>query len=413
MPKNFTAAQTKPFRTHLAPNGNILQIINVKEVSNILDVPKDVSAIEPDDNNEYENYHKNISNGPVKITKSNYEICDAMLEPIEQKDNFKAIKNYNTFTNEPQTIFVQKAIFGDEKEERKNGKITQNNQIETTKPQKLTTDTLFNKSIKSSDYEIQNFSNGVIQKQSDTKKPDTNHHYSDSNTILTHNTPQIAQNKRPQLYTTEAKRLIGQKTRNYAVSVSKPIVNNFKKQKAHKETKNYNFTQQHKISNDTANPQVQIFALEETVSNLKEQLFRKESEIAFLNNTIKNSKKEVENLKEEVSVSKFEGSYAITNHRKAAERIDELNSQLDAARLRLQTTSEKFGKLIDYIYRLNNPEYLNVLEDIVGGKNRTDLEDVYKKYENLKRKMAEMTDLMYMSRDRTLIDKVEEINKLK
>lgn len=425
-PKNYTTSHNRMYNGHRSPSDITPPVYGLKEESHILDVPKDVSAIELKTDNDNNIYMNKPYMEPERNTKSNYKAYDALFEPMA-KNETTAPKTDNLPKTESHIAPSKKTIIPDvpipfsyKNEDNRNEKDTFNmnvNSIPSTvdiKPEKSNNNYLFDKSMKSSDYEVQSVTTNIIQKKTkDEVVIDRMPGYSQAITVVGLDLQPVPPKQRPHLQTTEAKRMVVQRTHNYTISLTRSILSNFKKHRTIKQAKNYNYTQKQKPIVNEPDIHKRCNDAEETTRKLREDLFRKDSEMASLTNTINNSKKEIENLKEELNIAKFEGSSAVSNYRRAAERIDELNAQLDAARLRLQSTSDKFGKLIDYIYRLNNPNYLTVLEDIVGGKGRNDLDDVYKKYDNLKRNMAEVTDLMYMSRDRTLIDKLEEINKFK
>lgn len=278
-----------------------------------------------------------------------------------------------------------------------------------SKPVRPQKNHILDKSTKSSDYELQATNTNVVQrKQPEPEQPKP------KPVTLTDDAPGLpTQRARPAFQQTEARRVLNQRAFNTAISVTRSILSNFKRPTANKQAKNFDFTQKRKDNARELDAAKNLAEAEETVRALKEDLFRRDAEVAALNNSMRDDKLRIEALKDELAKARAENVNAVSSNRKAVDRIEELNSQLDAARLRLQTTSDKFGKMIDFIYRANNPQYLAVLEDIVGNKGRNDLDDVYKKYEALKRRMADVTDLMYMSRDRTLIDKLEEINKNK
>lgn len=162
---------------------------------------------------------------------------------------------------------------------------------------------------------------------------------------------------------------------------------------------------------DDGELQNKVLKAESEADNFRFELEQKEVEIQKMKELLAQADNSVANIKEQLKSSRLNASNALTNYRNSKNRAEELSFQLDSMRDKLQISSERFGKIVDYIYRLNSAEHLEVLEGIIGQTELTNLNDIYKKYENLNKKQSDLMTLVYMTNDQDLIDKLEEIEK--
>lgn len=456
-----SSAEPKINKNELSPSDVTPPLSALKEESHILADARDFSAIEPKE----QPYPQHKMLRPERYEKDGYEAYDVMFKPLPTKDDelgkFGELGTHpkSIPLNEPQIGYKvakdedrqkidnsESKVDADESgfEHQPNGRnrhaqefkppvynntvlhepkhydIDRSNvminywppqasrveskRIAVSQPQ---IGNLLDKS-KSSDYELQPVKVNFTQKNN---RDEAEGAIERSQTKT--ETTAIPARERAPYQQAETRRFVNQKAKHNTNVPPKLILRQLKRPVVIAEARSYHYTQKHREDSKEADTNKRLAEAEETVRALREELARKDTEAIVTNNNVATGKREFELIKDELARTRLENANVISSNRKAADRVDELNSQLDAARLRLQSTSDKFGRLIDYIYRLNDEKHLKVLEDIVGGKGRTDLDDVYRKNEDLKRKLADMTDLMYMSRDRTLIEKLEELHKRK
>jgi len=147
------------------------------------------------------------------------------------------------------------------------------------------------------------------------------------------------------------------------------------------------------------------------INSLKDSNVKTKKETKFYLMSIDRYKNENNELNEELNVIKFERDSAITNYSKASKKIQELYKEIDDLQLRVQKTSTRFGQLIDYLYRLDDPRHLVELENIIGTDDKRILDDIHVKAGTIKHQLAEVIDIVYLSKDKGLIDKVNQAIK--
>ena len=412
-PKQYTEKSEQLYKAYLSPD-NLKPSVETRELeSQVVGDSKDVSVIRSENGIQNESFYRKTQIEPEKIMKANYEVRDAHIEPIAVKDEARHRSHNRNVIDNLYVTFSQKTVEHKGRNDP-NVIITQPNIVSTNHNSDTYTEENVEKVANKTDHQYQGVANGLIQKQPQelvSFDADRKQVIPKQSSLQADN--QAPNTKRQPFQSTETHKLISQRLRRYTMSNSQSILKYSKKWMAKNLTSNYKYTQPIQEKTTESESQDQLKQKTEMISNLQHELNQKDKEMETLKASIESQNEEIQRLKDQVETVTLEKSNAISDYRKAAERVDELNGQLDAARYRLQTTSDKFGKLIDYLYRMNNSDYLNVLEEIVGVKGRNDLDDVYKKYEGLKRKMAEITDLVYMSKDRSLIDKLEQLEENK
>ena len=133
----------------------------------------------------------------------------------------------------------------------------------------------------------------------------------------------------------------------------------------------------------------------------------------FLSMNTERLKNEIAELNEELNIIRFERDNAITNYNKAARNIQGLNKEVDNLHNKIQKSSSRFGQLIDYLYRLNDPKHIEVLETIIGADEKHALDDLQTRVNETTKRLTDIIDLVYLSKDEELIDKLNSIIKKK
>lgn len=409
LPSNYRIAPGSNTNEEFVSKDPSPPLSEAKDPSNAIDMPKDVSAIELSDDKYLEN-EEFMQKADIALTK--FEVFDTVMEPIIKRVQTRQSIPKKNDIKQPKDSYGSPFI-----NEKINNIATVNNRTHpgvAVNTIRGIGDNLIDKSLKSSDYDIQTVTTKIFQSHDPVNRPNEpqNGLYQTKSLVTQKSDPVPVSKYRP-LEAITSRQLITQKARHTHISSIRSIINNYKRPIERRELRNFTFIQTTRPLVDETQAQKKALDAEKMVATLRIELAQKESEIVSLNNVIKSHRSEIDVLKEDLSITKFESVSAISNYRRAAERVDELKTQIDAARLRLQMTSDKLGQLIDYLYRVNNPEHLNVLEDILGTRSRSDLDDIYKKYENLKNKMGEVTDLIYMAKDKALVDKLEALERPK
>lgn len=189
------------------------------------------------------------------------------------------------------------------------------------------------------------------------------------------------------------------------------IINQKKKNKVLLATDNYLYNQNKYNGSSRMSLSEQSQNQIDEINSLKENKLRTKNEMKFLSLSIERLKKEISELNEDLNVSKFERDNAIAHYNKASMKIQDLHREVDGLQNKLQKTSSQFGELIDYLYRLNDNNHIQALEEIIGTESKQDLDDIRSKYASLTKQLAEVIDTVYLSRDKGLIDRINSIIK--
>lgn len=147
----------------------------------------------------------------------------------------------------------------------------------------------------------------------------------------------------------------------------------------------------------------------DTAIIIREDKLRMQNEIKFLSRSVEQLQKSVADLQDELRVSKFDRDNAITNYSQASKKIQDLNIQIDSLQRKSQKTSSQFGELIDYVYRQGEDRYIHRLEDLIGTDDKRMVEETHAKILNLNKKLAEISALIFTSKDKKLADNVNAV----